>query len=209
MKIVVFGASGKVGQKVVKKLLAQGHTVRATVYGRDPFENKKNLETTKVDVHNAEDVRKALGGADLVISTLGSWGTTSKDILSSGMKTIVPAMEEMNIKRIVSLTGAGAMDSNDKPSIMDKASRPLLMLAASKILKDGEQHIAILRSSTLDWTVLRSPVMREGVKTGKYKLSLCSPALWATILRDDVADAMVMIALSNKHLKSAPFIKRT
>ena len=43
MKVVVFGASGKVGQKVVAELLSRGHEVRAFIHGMSPFDSQANL----------------------------------------------------------------------------------------------------------------------------------------------------------------------
>jgi putative NADH-flavin reductase len=207
MKIVVFGASGKVGRKVVSLLLAEGHQVRAAIHGNDPFQSSPNLEIVKVDIHNAPEVEAAIQGCSAVISTLGSWGTKTKDILSAGMKNIVPAMTKYNINRIVCITGAGAMDATDSPNVIDKLSRPLLMLVAPRILKDGEEHMAILRASSLDWTVVRSPVMKKSGSRG-FALSARSPLPWATINRKDVATAMVRLVVSNEWARSAPFISR-
>lgn len=209
VRFVVFGASGKVGQKVVAKLLADGHAVRAFVYGNNPFATNPYLEVMHGDVYKSFDVRSAMKDCDVVISTLGSWGTKGQDILSSGMATIIPAMKVHKIKRIVSLTGASALDASDKPSVIDKLTRTLLKLIAPKILADGDKHIALLRQSGLDWTVVRSPVMTEHRKPRLgYSLSMSAPLPWATIERDDVVRAIIDLAMSEKHHQTAPFIKR-
>lgn len=207
MRVVVFGANGKVGRKVVANLLHGGHSVRAFVHNHSDLETHDKLKLIKGDIHNPEDVERAIKGTDAVISALGSWGTKNKDIVSSGMANIIPAMEKHGVKRVISVTGAGARDSTDKPSFMDKLSRPLLFIAAAKILRDSEDHIAQLRASGLDWTVVRSPVMRETGKTG-YKLSKNAPLPWGTINRADVAKSMAKLATNKQHNKSAPFIKR-
>ena len=50
--------------------------------------------------------------------------------------------------------------------------------------------------------------MRERGKPGKYVLSEKSPLPWATIVRDDVATALVELAENNQWDKKAPFIRR-
>lgn len=207
MTITVFGANGKVGRKVVANLLDGRHSVRAFIHSKSSIEPDPRLEFIKGDIHVPGDVELAIKGSDAVISALGSWGTKTKDIVSSGTANIIPAMKKHGISRIVSVTGAGAQDSSDKPSLIDKLSRPLLFIAAAKILRDGEDHIAQLRASGLDWSVVRSPVMRETGKIG-YELSKNAPLPWVTINRNDVAKAMSELATNKDHNQSAPFISR-
>lgn len=207
MIIVVFGANGKVGRKIVGKLLADGHTVRAFIHHHSGLTPHKKLKLIKGDIHLLNDVERAINGSDAVISALGSWGTKTKDIVASGTANIIPAMEKHGVKRIVTLTGAGAQDIFDQPGLIDKISRPLLFLVAGKILRDGERHIALLRASQLDWTVVRSPAMLENGKS-RYKLSNKAPFPWETIVRRDVALAMAGLATSNSKYRSAPFIKK-
>lgn len=83
MKIIVFGATGGVGQHFVEMAVAAGHTVTAFV--RTP-EKLKTTDVTIVqgDAFNAEQVADAIIGHDAVISCLGS---------STGMKN------QMSLKR--------------------------------------------------------------------------------------------------------------
>jgi putative NADH-flavin reductase len=107
MKITVFGANGNVGRLVVENALHQGHEVIAFIHGDNPFKASDKLSVIKGDIYNQKDVEKALNGSQAVISTLGSWGTPNKNILSAGMKNIIPKMQDAGINRIISLTGAG------------------------------------------------------------------------------------------------------
>lgn len=207
MQVTVFGANGKVGSKVVEKLLTKNHKVVAFVYKAQNMPNHPNLTVVQGDIHNVTDVSSALKGSQAVVSALGSWGTASKDILTAGMQAIVPAMQSQQITRIISLTGADAWDSTDTPSLFRRLNHFALGLIAPRILRDGEQHIAALRESGLDWTVLRSPVMKEEGKLG-YTLQDRPLQLWSTIMREDVANALVQLLADNTYLQQSPYIKR-
>lgn len=208
MKVVVFGASGKVGQKVVAKLLASDHQVVAFVYGGSSFSENKNLEVVQGDVKDFDSVGKVVVGCDAVISTLGSWGTKTKDILSAGMANIVPAMEAQGVKRIISLTGADALLPSEKAQGIQLLTRPIFSLLAGKILHDGEDHLKTLEASSLDWTVVRSPVMNEkGSESFLLNTERSKP--WETIHRDAVVAAMVSVLEENTHVKQAPVIHRS
>lgn len=209
MNIVVFGANGRVGQKVVAKLLAAGHHVRAAIHDNNPFDPNEQLEVVAGDIHDSAFVKSALQGCQAVISALGSWGTATKDIQVAGMQNIIPAMQSANVRRIVSITGAGAFDEMDHPTWLDKLSRLLISTGASKVFHDGEEHIRLLRRSGLDWTVLRSPIMQESGAVGHYSLNDHFPSPWATIVRDDVASALCTLVTSNDWQQQSPFIHRT
>jgi putative NADH-flavin reductase len=208
MQITVFGASGKVGSLVVEEALRRGFTVVAFVHSHDLFSPSGKLILVKGDVHNAEDVQKALRSSDAVISCLGSWGGKDRYVLTAAMKNIIPAMGEQKITRIITLTGSGAYAPEDKAGAVHKMLFYFLApYPAGKIFRDGEEHMRLLAESGLDWTTLRSPIMNNlgGIR---YRLSLKSGLPTATISRRAVAVAMLDQLGSDEFLAHAPVIHR-
>lgn len=208
MNITVFGAGGRMGTLVVSELLAKGHSVTAAVHSLGKLKPADNLKVVKCDVYKKDQVAAATIGSQAVISTLGSWGTPKKNVLSEGMKNIIPAMEARKIKKIISLTGAGADAPGDNYGPLRKFSHRLLSLGAPKILSDGENHIEQLSQSDLDWTVIRSPVMTNGANA-KYRLDLRPSLTIATIPRRAVVAAMIECLESKTNQRQAPFIHRS
>ena len=77
MKIIVFGATGGVGQHVVEMAVAAGHEVSAFV--RTPEKLKiTGVNIIQGDAFNAEQVANAIPGHDAVVSCLGSSTGTKK-----------------------------------------------------------------------------------------------------------------------------------
>ena len=208
MKVTVFGASGRVGKKVVALLLAGGHEVVAVVHSQNPFESQKGLKVVTLDVHNEVKVAEVISGSQVVLSCLSNWGSKKGDVLTAAMKAVVPAMKKAGVKRVVSLTGNAAFTPEDRPSLLQKANRSMLAKIAPKVLQDGEVHMAVLRQSELDWTVLRSPVMNELGKV-QYKLKSQLSGGTATIHRDAVARAMVEQVGDTKWIGKTPTIWRS
>ena len=121
------------------------------------------------------------------------------------MQIIVPQMELFGIKRIISLTGAAATYPGEKIRLIDKLNRFALSLIAPKILQDGECHIKTLFKSNLDWTVVRSPVMKSnGITNYALRQKPISPI--AVINRQAVADALVDTIDQNSYFRAAPYI---
>jgi putative NADH-flavin reductase len=208
MKVAVFGASGKVGVRVVELLLKAGHEVIAVVHSHDVFQGTPNLYVKKCDIHDGTAVAQVLKGTEAVISCVSSWGSPDKDVLTSAMQTIAPAMEMHGISRIVSLTGTGALTDQDKPSVVQQASHELMAKVAPKVLADGEEHIRFLQTTDLDWTVLRSPTMNNrGKSTYKLEAELPTNPL-GTIKRQAVAHALVDLLTDQNWFRQAPCITR-
>ena len=207
MKVAVLGASGRVGERVVALLLAEGHEVIAISRHYDLVRATDHLRVENVDVHDASAVARAVRGAEAIISAVSSWGSEDGDVLASAMRAIIPAMQAQRIRRLVSLTGNAAFSSDDTPTLAQKANRAMLHKLAPKVLEDGEEHIRLLQQSDIDWTVLRSPVMNNlGKET--YKLSAKLSGGAATINSQAVAKALVAQIQDGKWLRQTPTIWR-
>ena len=80
---IVTGASGNLGQAVIKKFLAEGYFVAGTIIPNDPVKieiNDKNFETTIVDLMNEEGSQKFVdtitarhGSIDAAVLTVGGF----------------------------------------------------------------------------------------------------------------------------------------
>ncbi len=193
---------------VVAELLKRGYRVNAFIHSSSSFTPSSMLHLIKGTIYNEADISTALKDTDAVISTLGSWGTPNKDILTSGMKHIIPAMKSKGIQRIITLTGADARVEEDQSSIIHNFTHFGISLVAEKVIQDAEQHISLLQTSNLEWTTLRSPIMIEG-GSSSFKLTNKRPAPWTTVNRHAVVLAMVNMINDKSYLNQAPFIVRT
>ncbi len=203
--IVIFGAAGRVGRLLVEYALADGYAVTAFVHRHHRLPDHPSLSIVRGNIYNDDDVQRAIKCADMVMSALSSWGTKKKDVLSTAMTSIIPAMQKHGVTRIVSLTGAEARAAGDHLSTIHRFAHFGIGIIGGPVLRDGEHHIKLLEQSDLDWTVIRSPIMRANTNQS-YRLSLDRPFPWALINRPVVARAMVDQLSDDTHLRQAPFI---
>ena len=73
MKLLVFGATGATGSRLVQQALEQGHVV--TAFARDPAKihlTHDNLRVVRGDILNKDSVEAAVAGQDGVLSALGT-----------------------------------------------------------------------------------------------------------------------------------------
>jgi len=72
MKLLVFGATGGTGGRLVQQALQQGHVV--TAFARDPGKihlAHDNLRVVRGDILHPDSVETAVAGQDAVMSALG------------------------------------------------------------------------------------------------------------------------------------------
>lgn len=205
MRIIVFGASGRVGRLVVDEALRRGYEVVAFVH-TTALAERPGLVTVRGDMYDAASVKRAIAGCDAVVSCLSSWGTPRKTVLSTGMHSVLPAMQAAGIKRIVTLTGNIARCPGESFSPFIRVAHAFLMRFAPRVGGDAEEHLRLLAASGLDWTTVRSPVMVTS-EVSTYRLT-SKVSLFGTIPRRAVAASLVDLVASRDWLQAAPLIHR-
>lgn len=207
MKIVVFGASGGTGKQVVRQALDAGHHVTAFV--RTPSKlviEHSNLSIFQGDVTDAEKVEQAIAGQEAVISTLGPTRPAVPGMMETAARNIIAAMHKHGLKRLISTTGAGVRDPQDRPKLFDKFMKALLTLMAGDVLRDSEANVNNIRSSDLDWTIVRFPRLMDGQHTGEYRVGYIGKNSGSQISRADGADFIIGELENGEYLNKAPIV---
>lgn len=175
MKILIFGSTGMVGQKLIDSAITHGHEVRA--FGRNVFEKlsteRDHLELFKGYLFTDSDIKKALKGVDAVLSAIGGPADGVNKTRSLGMKKIVAQMEKRGVKRIIGIGGLGILQADEDTLLMDTPDFP------EKFLPVSQEHLKAythLKDSELDWTFVCPPNIIEAGKTDRYNINRDYPA---------------------------------
>jgi putative NADH-flavin reductase len=166
VRLALLGATGRTGRLVLDQALAQGHQV--TALARDPalLPRREALTVIQGDAQSATPYDALLDGAEAVLSALGPVPADLKrgqgGVMTRAAQQLLRAMPQHGVRRLVTLTGAGVAVPGDRPGPLDHLIRTLLRLTQPEVLRDSAQHVALIRASTLDWTVLRAPMLTDG-----------------------------------------------
>ncbi|MBY0222852.1 NAD(P)-dependent oxidoreductase [Sporosarcina aquimarina] len=166
MKIVIFGATGRTGSEIVRRALWDGHEVKALVRTPEKCTPRQGLTLFQGDVRDTETVKQLIEGANAVVSALGTDRTTT---LTEAMPVIVEEMELHSVARILTIGTAGILQSRTDPSKLryeaGDSNRKLTFAA-----KEHHKVFDILRSSSLDWTIVCPTYLPDGEAVGNYRV---------------------------------------
>jgi len=207
MKIVVFGASRGVGLQVVKQGLEVGYTITAFVRSPEKFEIRhENLIVFKGNSMDASAVENAITGQAAVISALGPTSPPIPHMMEISAKNIVAGMKKHGVSRLISTTGAGVRQPEDKPKLVDHFIGFLLNLMAKDVVLDSAENVKVIQASDLEWTVVRFPRLMDGQHTGNYRVGFVSKDSGTQLSRADGADFILKELAEKKWLNKLPLV---
>ena len=204
MRIAIIAANGRLGKALVEEALIAGHTVRAGVRRNNTLAPHPELEVVECDATKPTDVRRLLKGQQIVFSALGHVKGSAANVQTNATKTILAVMSELGLNRFVDVTGTGARLPGDIILPIDRFLNWAVSVIDPSRIKDGQDHVELLKKSTIDWTVLRV-LKLQNVKPKPYTLRLHGPTK-LYVGRREVAKAMLEVAEKSLFLKQAPII---
>jgi uncharacterized protein YbjT (DUF2867 family) len=105
-KVAVAGATGRTGSEIVRQLAGDGYEVIAIA--RDPARVKDpmaGVRWVQGDVRDIESLKRALAGADYIVSAIGATSPTGPNapefVDFAGTRNLVDAAKHINAKQLV------------------------------------------------------------------------------------------------------------
>jgi putative NADH-flavin reductase len=169
VRIVVLGASGGTGREVVTQAVAEGHEVVAVARAGSDVPGGATVVRAGFDDADAFD--GAVGGADVVISALGTRGRGPTTVCADGVSAVLAAMGRTGVRRLLVVSASGLPGVGD-----DRALRWFVKPILQRVLRHSYADLArmeeIVRASDVDWTIVRPPQLTDGPRTGSYRRAL-------------------------------------
>jgi putative NADH-flavin reductase len=169
MKLLVLGATGATGLQVLSQGLAQGH--QGTAFVRDParlaLADPRLHVVTGTIPGDATTLEAALRGQDAAICALGvRKAFKSGGLIEGAMRVLVPAMERAGVRRLLLVSANGVGETHRHSPLLPRIMYRLLL---GDIFADKAAGEAIVRASSLEWTVAYPTLLTDGPRTGRYR----------------------------------------
>jgi len=202
--ILVAGATGELGSRVVRRLRERGEEVRALVRaGRaSPELEAVGAEVVTGDLREPASLRDACAGVDVVVSgvtaiarMLAGEKTSFDEVDRRGNEALVSAAEAAGAKRFVFVSYAGLERSGDHPLARAKRAVEERLrtspLQAVIVRPDMFHEIWLSPLSQLDWEHDRLNVLGRGDTPARYVSVDDVAALVAAVAVEDDPPAVV------------------
>lgn len=185
MKVALIGASGHVGSRILRELVARGHQVTAIVRNPEQVAKLPGVTAVRGDVADPEALAALLAGHEAVISAVR--------FTASDAATLIEAVRASGVKRYLVVGGAGSLEVTPGMALMHSPDFPEAYRAEAE---KGGEFLALLRQEPeLDWSFLSpSAEFVAGERTGCFRLGtdrLLTGAAGSRISFEDYALALV------------------
>ncbi|MFO8085279.1 MAG: SDR family oxidoreductase [Desulfobacterales bacterium] len=189
--VLVVGATGYVGGRLIPKLLSAGYKVRAVgrsleKMGCRPWAGHPSIEIMQGDIVDLGSMKKASAGcwaAVYLVHSMISQKSKYADADREGAKNMVTASSEAGLEKIIYLGGLGDINDprisnhlksrHEVADILQSGPTPATHLRAAMILGAGSASFEMLR-----YLVDRLPIMI----TPKWVNTPCQPIAIANVL---------------------------
>ena len=129
-KVALLGATGFVGSALLQEALDRGHVVTAIVPDPKKLEERDGLTAKAGDVYDTTSLATLIRGNDAIISAFNpGWNNPNiHDDQVRGTASIIAAIKQAGIKRVLWVGGAGGLEVEpgvrwvDSPNMPDFAS---------------------------------------------------------------------------------------
>jgi NADH dehydrogenase len=147
-RVLIAGATGYLGRRLVPRLLARGRIVRALVRGgaarAETLPHLAGCEIAAGDLSDAASCRRATAGVDTVMHLVGiireRGGATFESVHVDGTVALVQAARHAGVRRFLYVSALGARPDGASAYARTKA-------AAERIVRDSGMSGLILRPS--------------------------------------------------------------
>jgi len=212
MKITILGSTGFVGKVLIKKAIAEGYQVKTLARNPGKLEEiKDKIGIIKGSVFEQLSIEAAVEGAGVVLSTIGPPQRNPGDPLQyeKAMKNIVSAMDKYGIKRYIHIGGAAHQGGeNEVWNFNRKFLRLFLNLFGKQIMVAKHLEWEVLKTSDLDWTLVRPPRITNEVASGNILANEKSlESLKVSV--GDLTDFILEQIASKEWIRKAPLVSST
>jgi nucleoside-diphosphate-sugar epimerase len=200
MDVVIVGAHGKVGRRLVRILVARGDRVRGIIRKADQAEDVRSdgAEPVVCDLESADvdEIARSIAGADAAVFTAGAGpgsGAERKWTLDrDGAVELIDAARAQDVPRYVMLSTVGAESPPDGDDVF------------SVYLRAKAEADEALTASDRDWTIVRPGLLGDEPGTGRVRVD--TEPFREDVTRDDVAAVLAAVLREPRSVRKILYV---
>lgn len=157
MKIVVFGAGGKLGPVVVEEAERRGHDVTPVTHA-------------DADVRDTDAIARVAAGHDVAISTIGPGSHGDFRVVVDAVEPFLTGLARAGVPRLIVVGGAASLEVAPGVRLLDTPDFPEEWKPAAQAAADALARYHTARDGHVDWVfVSPAAILEPGERTGCYR----------------------------------------
>lgn len=167
MNVVLFGATGMIGSRILNELVSRGHHVTAAVREPAKVPAHANVKAIEANILHPREVAAIIHGTDAVLSAFNA-GMEHPEVLVTATKSLIGAAKSAHVKRLITISGTGALFGRPGVRMVDEPDFSEYWRPTARAHADALDELMV---SGLDWTAISPPpLIQPGRRTGRYRL---------------------------------------
>lgn len=164
MRIVVFGAGGMIGSRVVAEALSRGHEVTGvTRSGTDG--GRAGCTAVAADALDPGAVAQVAAGHDVAVTA-----TKSADRIGDLVAALLDGLARAGVPRLIQVGGAGSLLLPDGSRLVDSPDFPAEWHDEAAAMADALEDYRAAETP-VDWSyVSPAPIIQPGERTGVFRV---------------------------------------
>lgn len=165
MKIVLYGASGNAGSRILRELQSRGYEVISAV--RHPDKLPAGTRSVHDDLGNVDQIAQTIRGADAVVSAYAP-PQDDTDQLVAVTERQIAAVRKAAVPRLLVVGGAGSLEVAPGVTLLASGHLPEAWIP---IASSHAKALDRLKTSDINWTYFSPAAFFEaGERTGNFRL---------------------------------------
>ena len=207
--VVVLGATGRTGRIFVQEAVTRGHTVKALVRNVNArLDFPTGVKVIQGDATDEISLHQLIEGADVVVSLLGRAKGSSSDLKVKSTRLSLSVMQRTGVSRFIRLASApfGVHGEGDDPTGGQKLLAGLVKVFAGAMVRDERKASEDVRNSSVEWTLVRAPILTDAPYPGKYKVGSLGRKSGRRVSRATIARFILDEIENGRHVRESPLV---
>lgn len=204
MKLIIFGASGALGTRLVSEALLRGHEVTGAARSLEGLRTRNRpIRTVSADATDPASVAEVAGGHDVALSAVTVHA--QPEMLVDAARGLLDGLARAGVPRLVVAGGAGSLRVGSGQRLMDTPDFHAEWKPEAQAQADA---LAVYQSDEgpVEWSYVSPAALLEpGRRTGRYRLGddelLFDDTGRSAITMEDFAIAMLDEAENPQHMR--------
>jgi len=167
MKILLIGASGMIGSRILKEAAERNHKVIAVSRNVEKIPVLTSLDPVQGDVYDVESMIELANQCDVIVSALSPRNTDDGIAEAEAFTQALISIQQKSDKRLLTVGGGSSLQMPDGRSALDLTPESILPEATGM-----RRSFALMTLADIDFVALApGGMIAPGERTGSFRIA--------------------------------------